>query len=265
MEIGLAEEPPEIATMAKVLSLPERHLITELAVGLARRLNEILEPAGNGDQRGPGYVWHSYTSDLENGCDVLSRLNVAHAAPPCFKFFAPDRIREALSGEISETSPSLDEVLTTYLSVVCEYGAAGSCLSSKRAPFIPQEELAREIDALVRLGYLERLGDAVLWADKIAPEMRQASLWQEDGQSNRSVTDANLAAECEAALDSTPEHTKLLLAREAMRMSELDFAILLKDRFDGLFWSKNPDGTARPRPGDVRLVKAVYRSLKTNQ
>jgi hypothetical protein len=47
------------------------------------------------------------------------------------------------------------------------------------------------------------------------------------------------------ALGRTPEHTRRLLAAEAKRTSELEFALLLKDRFDGLYWRKNPTGRYR--------------------
>src|SRR5262245_42667994 len=100
------------AQMIEVLTLQERHLATELALGLARRLEFILGTSG-GNHVGPGYVHHMYTSDFETGCNVLWRLGVAHAAygpepgrkgltvqtivnenifPPYFKFFPPAEI-----------------------------------------------------------------------------------------------------------------------------------------------------------------------------
>jgi len=92
--------------------------------------------------------------------------------------------------------------------------------------------------------------------------MQSAYLWSADGQSIGALEEAALEDECRVALSLTSEHTKRLLTIEAKRLSELDFALLLRDRFDGLYLRKNPDGTLRSRPGDVRLLKAVYRSLR---
>ncbi len=59
----------------------------------------------------------------------------------------------------------------------------------------------------------------------------------------------------------TPEFTRRLLAKEAKSLSQLDFAILLKDRFEGLYWSKNP----RRHPALVQELdarQAIYLALR---
>jgi hypothetical protein len=238
---------------------------------MARRLTEILHPSDE------GYVCHSFTSHFEHGCHVLWQLGVAYGAdnvrdripydedsfPACFKFLSPDEIRSTLSGAPPTPAPTLFRVLTCYLPVACDYGG-GDILSCRREPFNPPEVFAREISALKKLGYIDRLGTAVVWTEKIAPAMIERYLWEADGQSAASVIEANIADACDAALNLTPEHTIRVLAKEAARISELDFATLLLERFDGLFWTKNPDGTARPDQGDVRLLKAVYRMLRAN-
>ena len=173
------------AQMVEIWTLSERHLVTELAVGLARRVNLILRASRDDNRIGQDYIFHGYASDFERGCDMLWRLGVAHAAygpdpgrkglpfhhiekafPPYFKLFSPSEIRCRLSAGSPATSPSLHELLHAYLRVACDYGPLGSFLSSRREPFTPQQEYAREIDALESLGYVERHGSTVLWTKR---------------------------------------------------------------------------------------------------
>lgn len=271
--------------MSQDLSPPEMQLMVELAVGIARRLATTV----GGPEAGypePGYVWHGASSDFENGCAVLWHLGAAQAAyggdqpiknlrhddavpavtrkrgfPPYFRPLAPDEVRATLGQGLPDDSPSLEEMLSAYIGLVCDYGAEGSKLSSERDPFLPPEQFRREIEALERLGYLERRGREVLWTDKMAPTMQAAWLWQEDGRSRHSVEEEALEQECAAALAATPAFTKWRLRRAARRSSELDFATILRDRFGGLYWTKNPDGSPRPS-SSVALLKAVRRALR---
>jgi hypothetical protein len=255
--------------VAPIWTLPERRLITELSVGIARRLTEILHPSDE------GYVCHGFTSHFEHGCHVLWQLGVAYGAdeardripyndaswPAFFRFSSPNEIRSILPDAPPTPAPTVFRVLTCYLPLACDYGG-GDILPCRREPFHPPEVFAKEISALKKLGYIDRLGPAVVWTDKIAPAMIEKYLWQDDGQSAESVMEANIRDAVETALNSTPEHTIRMLAKEAVRMSELDFATLLLKRFDGLFWTKNPDGSPRSNQGDVTLLKAVYHTLR---
>ena len=266
--------------MSAVWTLPERHLMIELAVSLARRLEAIL---GGPDHVPPGHVHHGYASTFETGCDVLWRLGVARAAygpepgrselthptiihdkawPPYFRLFPASEIRTVLSGDPLPSAPSLHEMLCAYLEVACEYGRDGARLPSTRDPFTPQPDCVADIEALERMGYIARQDAAVRWTDKIAPAMQRAGLWRADGQSVQAVAAAALKDEVAGALGATPEHTRRLLVAEARRASELEFAYVLRDRFAGLYWTTNPDGTLRPQSGDLGLAKAVYRCLR---
>jgi hypothetical protein len=250
-------------------TLPERHLVGEIAVGIARRLAGILEPA---DRMPPGYFFHMYTSDFEGGCDVLWRLGAARAGygpepercemspgtivyekawPPFFRLLQPAEIREMFSGDTPAPpvwpkregrhvvhAPTPHDVLCAYLRVACDFGF--DRLPSGRSPFEVPLAFAREIEALERAGYVARISHRGQWAEKISPAMQAAGLWREDGQSNEDIGEAALAAEIKAALGATPEHTLRVLAQEARRLSELDFVKLIKERFDGLYWTRNP-------------------------
>ncbi|MGJ4912325.1 hypothetical protein [Bradyrhizobium sp. HKCCYLS2033] len=255
--------------MTAIWTLPERRLISELSVGIARRLTEILQPSDGVT------VCHGFQSPFDKGCRVLWQLGVAYGAdgarerisydedllPAFFKLLSPDAIRSTLSDGPLTPAPTVFRVLTCYLSIACDYGG-GDILPCRREPFHPPAVFAKEISALKKLGYIDRLGTVVIWTDKIASAMVESYLWQADGQSVESVVEANIREACETALSCTPEHTIRTLTREAASMSELDFATLLLKRFDGLFWTKNPDGTARSNQGDVTLLKAIYYTLR---
>jgi hypothetical protein len=262
-------------------SLPERHLMAELAVGIARRLNDILGPAGEGDHVGPGYVHHLGSSAFEYGCSVLWRLGLAYGAygpepdrkdltvqtiadakrqPYYFRFLSPHEIRRALLENPIDPSVPIDWVLTGYLGVACDYKPP--TLPSERIPFVPALEYLREIDALANLGFVDHVPPQASWTDKVSIAMQSAFLWNADGQSTVTIARNGLREECDAVLNSMPEFTKRRLAQEAKRLSELDFVMLLRDNYDGLYFKKNPDGTPRERSGNVELLKAIYRALR---
>ena len=185
-------------------NLSERQLIIELAVGLARHIVDTCPPS-DAEQVGPGYVFHMYSSAWVNGCDVLWRLGVAHAAygpephrqgmtvqtvvyeslwPRYFRFFPETEIRDALSSDIPGTAPDLDEILSGYVGMKCQYGYA--VLTETRDPIDAEELCVSEVDALILTGYMIRSGNSVIWTDKIAKAMRAAHLWDED---NRAYVD----------------------------------------------------------------------------
>lgn len=152
-------------------------------------------------------------------------------------------------------------MLSAYIGMVCEYGPEDRRLSPEREPFYAPAQCRLEIEALERLGYIEAQGQEACWTDKIAPAMQAAWLWDEMGRSRQAVEEERLAKESAAALAAVSAFTRWRLRRAARRKSELDFAILLRDRFGGLFWTKNPDGSRRP-DSSVALVQAVYRALR---
>lgn len=179
-------------------TLAERKFVAELTVRIAERLFCILrEPYQN--DRNSDFISHMFSSDFENGCDTLWKLGVASGfigdeqglfitdAEDKSRFFAAYRflpeveIREAiLETETSEHYPSIEEIVRAYISLTAEYGSHGSALCSSRESFHPQDEYAREIEVLVEHGYMARLGNNVIWTDKIAPHMEAAYIWERD-------------------------------------------------------------------------------------
>ena len=283
----ISDRPAKImeANRTRPWTLPERKLAVEIAVGLAKRLSSVLHNDEVAEHIGPGYVWHMCQSDFERGCDALWKLGAAvaafgpqedqkelafpvadneHGFPGGFRFFSADKIRKALSGKTPSAAPHLDTLLEVFIRVACNYGASEVLLSSRREPFVPHAEYAHIIEALERTGHIRRSGSTVEWMEKIAPVMQQAREWNADSQSCAAIHEENLFTECRAALDATPEMTRKLLAREAKQNSELGFVMILRDRFDGLYVKKGPDGTDWSKPYDIRLIKAIYKALRVS-
>lgn len=271
--------------MSEGLSAPEKQLMVELAVGLAQRMPAIKGGPGAGYPE-PEYFWHYAASHLETACSVLWGLGVAEAAyggdeplqhleyaeavpaitnlkgfPPNFRVLSPHDIRIALEKGLPETSPSLDEMLSAYIGLVCEYGPEDRRLEPDRGPFYPPAQCRLEIEALERLGYIETNGQEARWTDKIAPAMQAAWLWDEEGRSRQAVEEERIARESATALAAISGFTRWRLRRAARRKSELDFAVFLRDRCGGLFLSKNADGSRR-LDSSVALLKSVYRTLR---
>ena len=92
---------------------------------------------------GDGYLSHHNLSTFVTGCDVLSGMDVALAAyggeparreltlesfadekiwPQYYKFLSAQEIRARLKDGAPATSPSTVEILSAYLSVMCDLG-----------------------------------------------------------------------------------------------------------------------------------------------
>ncbi|MFK7814934.1 MAG: hypothetical protein AB8B92_01220 [Gammaproteobacteria bacterium] len=261
--------------MSQNWSLPERKLVSELCVGMARNMSDVLTIA-EGE-----YYWHMATSCFEKGCNILWKLGVAVGAtesgeaditfqeeiaeqvfPSRYKFLSPNEIRsKILDGVYPASLTTTEEIISSYLGVVCDYGPNELLLSASRAEFKPQEVYLKEIDALVNMGYLERHGSNVMWTDKISIAMKNNYFWDEGGSSS-DLQQENIEQECIRLLDQIPEHTKLVLAKEAKQLSQLKFMLLLHDQFNGLFMSKNPDGSKRSDISNPQLVFAIQDYLR---
>ena len=260
--------------MSKNWSLPERKLIAELCVGMARNMSGVLTSAKD------GYYWHMATACFEQGCIMLWKLDVAVGAtqsgesdiqfvediskkvkPSSYKFLSSDQIRKKVLESLYPVCPSTEEIISSYLGVVCDYGATELLLPTTREEFKPQKMYLKELDALANMGYLERRDSNFIWTDKITPAMEANYFWNESGSNNDDVQKKDITQECIRLLDQTPKHTKLVLAKEAKQLSQLKFMLLLHDQFDGLFMSKNPDGTKRLDVSDTRLVFEIQEHL----
>lgn len=270
-------------------TLPERQLSIELSIGIARRLTTILSPSSSefSERIGPGYLWHMHTSDFTRGCDILWKLEVAYAAygqesyrkdftvknvkyektwPPYFRFLNTEEIREKLNKGFPAAAPLPGKVIEAYISIVCNYGARDALLSTSREPFYSQKEYVREISALEKTDYLKTTGSQVIWTKKIAPFMQQSGLWERDGRPSDAVRRELVSKKCDALLKNTPEMTVRILQRKAQNSSELDFVVLLREQFDGLYIRKYPDGTERTGlsdPVEILVVKEIYRKLRS--
>jgi hypothetical protein len=192
----------------QALTPEERQLYIVLVAGLARHCLNGAAPYGGPGYPFPDYCDHGWQSALQGACVVLGRLEVAvfavpgldddsnlsfsaamsrygHFIPRSFKPFPPAEIVARLTSRLPDDSPSFDEVLETYLDVLCGFrvGSPGDyvVLSISREPFTPHTQLSAEVEALERCGYLARIDTRVQWTSKMEPVMQAFGFWKPNG------------------------------------------------------------------------------------
>jgi hypothetical protein len=181
-------------------SFPERMLVAELAISLARRVVDCLDVDG-ADRPFPGYVRHGGMNDFKIACLTLWRLGVASGfcnsksawggllevtGPQAayFKFLSPLAIRKKIFTDLPASAPNVDEIIEAYMRIACEYNGEGIYLSADRAPFVPDRQFESEILAFERTGHIVRDGSTVRWSDHMRPAMIAAHFWDDDASSN---------------------------------------------------------------------------------
>lgn len=242
-------------------------LVTELAIGIARRLTDILSPTA--DDAPDGHLYHAYTSDFEQGCWVLWAMGLATAAdgngpaepgetgmfPPYFKVMDETAMRQAFAEGLPAKTPPLPVLLETFIALACDYGVdASRRLPDNRAPFTPAPVNATVAAALADHGYLSRDGDTFAWTDNIAPIMVAASLWDDDGQNLSELAMAQVEIEARRALDTLPPEISLTNA--------LTLTDHLRHRWTGEDWTR--DGPARHDLGHlIPLARRILAEAET--
>lgn len=171
-------------------------LVTELAVGLARRMYEILgSETYDRNDIGPRYFHHMYMSTGENGCEKLWALGVARAAfgpephekdlsiqavqqgsfpkifPPFFQCFQEQEIRAMKEAFLTIDWPSVTELLGAYLDAASDYGPDGSRLYTGRDLFDAPTQYLPELKALAREGYVQNIESRFQWTDQVRVAM----------------------------------------------------------------------------------------------
>ena len=180
------------------LTLPERHLATELVISLAWLVRDWWSDDPHYAEH--GYSYHCHMSAQEGAFGMLFDLGVAYGAvfkgydlvvkgftvrnapegcrhPIYCKPFEDEEIREALTSAPDSEWPPLEDVIAAFLKWACVYG--GPALSTERAPFTPRETHRPAMTAFEKFGYATRTGTQYQWTDAIAPHMRAAGLWKD--------------------------------------------------------------------------------------
>ncbi len=181
--------------MSEKISLSELPLATELAVGLARQMNNLYGRHYRQDI-GPNYVCHPYTSVSEGGFGRLWSLGIARAAygpesnqkdltlddwrkgsfprtmPPYFKFLQELDIRKLGEALLTPDRPSITELLGTYLDVNSNYGAPHFLLHTGKGMFDVPHEYLGEFEALSAAGYVRSIDAKFEWTDQVREAMQ---------------------------------------------------------------------------------------------
>ena len=186
------------------LTLPERLLAIDIVLGVAQLVRDL--KSSDPHYVDHGYSFHEFTSAPEHGFSLLFRLGVSYGAkfegydlvvkgftvkdapedcrePIYCKPFEDDAIREALLVLPDSAWPPLEEIIATFLDWACVYGF--STISETRLPFTPDAQYKAQMLAFEKFGLARRTGTQFQWADKIAPFMRAAGLWNEENEPRR--------------------------------------------------------------------------------
>jgi hypothetical protein len=182
----------------------QQQLVTELAVGMTRRLFEIFN-----DYR---RFWHfdgstaappaDSDASVSMACNTLWLLGVAHGLhseaenyvvvdpvwrkrgyPWRYRLWTETEIRQTLaSAERPLFAPEVDEIIERYLDIACGGTPPPPELQVWQTPITPPEVYHRELIALSKLGYIERNVDGFLWTSKVTSIMQAAQLWDKNGK-----------------------------------------------------------------------------------
>ena len=215
-----------------------RALATELAIGIAARLEHIL---GVGEPDAPdGHVYHSYTTVFEEGCAVLWRMGLAEPFPqqkdtnfaPYFALASEADIRARLALDAAEGA-DLSDLVTSYIGLACDYGR--TWLPSTRDPFEPPDWALAALEALCAAGYLDRDGTRLRWSDKIGPAMVRWRFWTEGWADVQALEDARLEEEAALAARDMPE-----FVRDAFAKGQVFAVAVVQRHWTGQGWVAEP-------------------------
>lgn len=247
---------------------PQVPLITELAIGLARRLTAIL--GGNEEDAPiPDAVHHIYQSDFFDPCDILVRLGLAkevlrngktlpispNGEVPFFITFVPEaEIRAQLSNGLPLETPQLETILGEYIGLACNFGPpSAAILSAETGPFFADDEFLLELRALAEEGYVQELDTKWCWTKKIAPIMISERLWVDDGYTSIKAYE-DCVLQTLIGLDHTDRHA---IKQAAEKNTPLMFYAFMRENFPSLEHSM-PKGTGVASPQlSFRFMKTV--------
>lgn len=181
---------------------------------------------------------------LLDGPEILETVGIGRPLPPA--------------------APHKSELLESYMELTTGWG--DPVLPTTRHPFDFAERFLPEIEALATAGYIERQGHRAIWTDKIAPVMFDIYEW--DRETGEAIGDApdSIKPAAERLLAETSDLTRARLQKLARETGPMSFELRLEREHDGLFFTKNPDGTERNnfdnRIFNRLVVQAVYPLLK---
>ena len=219
-------------------------LATELAVGIATRLEHILGVVGPNPLGEPeGHVNHQYTTVFENGCVVLWEMGLATSGrgawvkhdsgtpgPAYYRLASEKEIRARLVDAVAVPE---DDLVSAYIGLACDYG--DRWLPKSRDPFDAPDWAERQLGVLAENGYLDRVGSMYQWTDKVGPAMLTHYYWSEDFVDVASIEARALDRETELALACMPD-----FVRAAFSKGRVSAVVVVQRHWTGQDWSAEP-------------------------
>lgn len=145
-----------------------------------------------------------FNSDYENACGLLTDLGVMiplrpdgtpheskRASVNDYRIeFSAAEIQDWLMQNLPDTAPSLSAIIRSFLALMTGYGTHN--LSTRRDKPVLPGNFKHAFELFAQCGYVERVGDAVEWTARIAPEMRAIHAWTDDDLSREELYDAEI-------------------------------------------------------------------------
>lgn len=250
-------------TAEKSMGLPERDAAVVVAAGLSRRLLDL--SISDESHAGAENRFTGFQSTSKTACRLLERLDLAELCQDdgcSYTLCPPAEVLKLRSASGQNLALVLAELLEAYLDLACSLGPAKDLLPTTRSAFKGPRSSRLELTALTRLGYLEMVGESVRWTDKVQAMMQKLGFWDEKGRDFDSLYNEWLQESAVLLLDATPQLLRQRLRKMARKMDHVEFAVLLRDQFDGLYCKSNPDGTLRSKSEqDTRLPFLIHKLL----
>lgn len=106
-----------------------------------------------------------------------------------------------LAATLGDGDARLPALLAAFLTIACGHDG----LSSERTAFTAPPAYQSVLQTLTRAGYLQGIGSAFRWTEKIAPIMRAIDAWDASGRSYATLREEDRLAQAAAAWHSMPD------------------------------------------------------------
>ena len=155
--------------------------------------------------------------------------------------------------------PPFDEIAEAWIECASHFGL----ISTRREPFVPQDDMLPVMRAFAGCGYAWKHGQHFLWTDAIGAAMQRTLEWNENNVSIDEIEEREVDADLQKALKSVPYD--VLCAAHSGDVLEVQVALCSR-WFDGVWHSEMPLGKDFSLFGDIgrprRFIEMIVDDAK---
>lgn len=269
-----------MTAMAKYTA-EEIHLLSSLAIGIARRLTSTC--AMNSNRLPTGYIHHEHATVFEKGCWVLWTLNVATAAtnqqseltfaefsqaqfvkpepyPVYFRPLDDTSIAQRLEAGIPSDACSLDDAIEAYLGLATDFGPpeyTHLATPRKKSFLLQYRDHERPLLAFAETGHVVKESSRFRWTDKIAPNMIARWLWDETDFILSEVDLSEASREAKRIRDSLSDTNGPETVGFLSQLSISWRALEIMRRWSGDGWVQRTPGKIYVAPNEAMAIATL--------